>query len=94
MCLDDGSRSTRSTVVEASYVQKTDSESLLTLLSNFIHCVIIPDLNISCLYCVLVKSIQEGRSSQNHSATPLPLPPPLTQAKKWAGGLCTKIKQK
>ena len=28
MCLDAGSKSTRSTVVEASYVQKTDSESL------------------------------------------------------------------
>lgn len=29
MCLDDGSRSSRSTVVEASYMQKTDSESSL-----------------------------------------------------------------
>lgn len=27
-CLDDGSRSTRSTVVESSFVQKTDSQSL------------------------------------------------------------------
>lgn len=84
VCLDNGNRSTRSTVVEASYVQKTDSESLLyfTLSYNTVTSIV---SFISLCICLL---FQEGHSSQNHTASPLPRPlPPLMQAKKWAGGL-------
>lgn len=35
VCLDDGSRSSRSTMVEASYIQKTDSKSPTSLSFSF-----------------------------------------------------------
>lgn len=94
MCLDDGSRSSRSTVVEASYVQKTDSESLLyftlRLSSNTVSSLQSHHQYYS-YYCVFVYLLfQEGQSSQSHTASPLPHPhppPPPTRPKKWAGGL-------
>lgn len=54
VCSDDGNRSSRSTVVESSYVQKTDSESLyFALLHHYVVIAVLPPISFICL-CVCV----------------------------------------
>lgn len=50
VCLDNGNTSTRSTVVEASYVQKTDSESLLYYFAlQLPYCTVLSLQNDLCM---------------------------------------------
>lgn len=75
-------------MVEASYVQKTDSESSLDF-SLLLFSITVYSLQPHYPKCDFLSTFQEGQSSQSRIATlpPLPPPPHLTQAKKLAGDL-------